>query len=196
VIGRSEAFIHLIYPKVKELFPDAMFDVTERELYEAVNIVKPSLIRTEADEFTYIFHIMIRYEIEKMIVAGEVEIDDLPKIWNDKYEEYLGVRPFDDASGVLQDVHWTSGFGYFPTYALGNMYNSMYAARMRKEIDVDEAVANGNFALINDWMAENVWKKADRLAPADWIRDITGRELSPDDFLDYLEKKYSALYGL
>ncbi len=196
VIGRSEAFIHLIYPKVKELFPDAMFDVTERELYEAVNIVKPSLIRTEADEFTYIFHIMIRYEIEKMIVAGEVEIDDLPKIWNDKYEEYLGVRPSDDASGVLQDVHWTSGFGYFPTYALGNMYNSMYAARMRKEIDVDEAVANGNFALINDWMAENVWKKADRLAPVDWIRDITGRELSPDDFLDYLEKKYSDLYEL
>ena len=120
-----------------------MCDVTERELYEAVNFVKPSLIRTEADEFTYIFHIMIRYEIEKMIVAGEVEIDELPKIWNDKYEEYLGIRPSDDASGVLQDVHWTSGFGYFPTYALGNMYNSMYAARMRKEIDVDEAVAAG-----------------------------------------------------
>ena len=196
VIGRSEAFIHLIYPKVKELFSDAMYDVTERELYEAVNIVRPSLIRTEADEFTYIFHIMIRYEIEKMIVAGEVDLDELPKIWNDKYEESLGIRPSDDASGVLQDVHWTSGFGYFPTYALGNMYNSMYAARMRKEIDVDKAVENGRFDLINDWMSENVWKKADRLAPGDWIRDITGRELTPDDFLDYLERKYSALYEL
>ena len=196
VIGRSEAFIHLIYPKVKELFPDAVADVTERELYEAVNIVRPSLIRTEADEFTYVFHIMIRYEIEKAIVAGKVEIDDLPKIWNEKYEEYLGIRPASDAEGVLQDVHWTSGFGYFPTYALGCMYNAMYYARMQEEIDVDAAVRKGDFTVINDWMAEHVWKKADRLSPGEWILDITGRELTPDDFLDYLEEKYSKIYDI
>ena len=196
VIGRSEAFIHLIYPKVKELFPEAMSDVTERELYEAVNLVQPSLIRTEADEFTYVFHIMIRYEIEKEIAAGKVSIEELPKIWNDKYEEYLGVRPGNDSEGVLQDVHWSSGFGYFPTYALGNMYNAMYCAQLRKEFDLDEAVRAGDFSRINTWMAEHVWKKAHRLAPADWIRDITGRELTPDDFLEYLENKYTKLYEL
>ena len=196
VIGRSEAFIHLIYPKVREIYAEAMKDVSERELYEAVNIVHPTLIRTEADEFTYVFHIMIRYEIEKAIVAGEVGIDQLPEVWNDKYEEFLGIRPDDDARGVLQDVHWTSGFGYFPTYALGNMYNAMYAARMREDMDLDLAVAEGRFELINTWMAEHVWKKADRLAPCDWIRDITGRDLTPDDFLDYLEKKYSDIYEI
>ena len=196
LIGRSEAFIHLIFPKTKELFGEALADVSEREFYEAVNTVSPSCIRTEADEFTYIFHIMIRYEIEKAIVAGEVDINDLPKIWNDKYEEYLGVRPENDAAGVLQDVHWTSGFGYFPTYALGNMYNAMYMNRMRSELDVDAAVRSGDFATINSWMKEHVWKKADLLAPAEWIYDITGRELTPDDFLDYLEDKYSRLYEL
>ena len=196
IIGRSEAFIHLVFPKLQEIFGDVLADVTEREFYEAVNFVSPSCIRTEADEFTYIFHIMIRYEIEKAIVAGEVSIDDLPKVWNDKYEEYLGVRPANDAAGVLQDVHWTSGFGYFPTYALGNMYNAMYSNRMREEFDLNAAVAAGDFAKINGWMKENVWKKADLLAPAEWIRDITGRELTPDDFLDYLEEKYSKLYEL
>ena len=196
IIGRSEAFIHLVFPKIKEIFGEVLADVSEREFYEAVNCVSPSCIRTEADEFTYIFHIMIRYEIEKAIVAGEVSIEDLPKIWNDKYEEYLGIRPANDAAGVLQDVHWTSGFGYFPTYALGNMYNAMYSNRMREEFDLNAAVAAGDFEKINGWMKEHVWKKADILAPADWIRDITGRELTPDDFLDYLEDKYSKLYEL
>ena len=196
MIGRSETFVHLIYPKVKELFGEAMADVSERELYEGINLVEPTPIRTEADELTYVFHIMIRYEIEKMIVRGEVSIDDLSEVWNDKYEEYLGIRPANDAEGVLQDVHWTSGFGYFPTYALGNFYNQMYLAKMREDLDVEGEIAKGNFAAINAWMTEHVWKKADRLAPADWIYDITGRELTPDDFLDYLEKKYSEIYEL
>ena len=196
IIGRSEAFISLIFPKAAEIFPDALSDVTEREFYEAVNIVRPSLIRTEADEFTYTFHVIIRYEIEKAIVNGDVRIEDLPELWNSRYREYLGVSPEDDRTGVLQDVHWTSGFGYFPTYALGNMYNAMYAARMRREFDLDGAVAEGRFDVINGWMKENVWKKADILSPREWILDITGRELTPDDFLDYLEKKYTALYGI
>ena len=195
-IGRSEAFISLIYPKMKEIFPELMCDVSERELYEVVNLVEPSLIRTEADEFTYTFHIMIRYEIEKMIVRGEATIEDLPKIWNDKYEEYLGVRPERDAEGILQDVHWTSGFGYFPTYALGNFYNAMYFNRMAEDLDIEDLIRKGNISAINDWMREHVWKKADLLSPAEWIKDITGRDLTPDDFLDYLEAKYSALYEL
>ncbi len=207
-IGRSKEFIHLIYPKVCEIFPEVMHDVSERELYEAMNIVEPSFIRTEADEFTYTFHVIIRYEIEKMIVgAGSASegaaaaatpavIEELPKIWNDKYEEYLGIRPANDREGILQDVHWTSGFGYFPTYALGNMYNAMYYNKMKTEFDLDAAVLAGDFKKINGWMTENVWSRADRDAPKDWIKKITGRDFTADDFLDYLEKKYSEIYEL
>ena len=195
-IGRSEAFISLVFPELKKIMPEALGDVSSRELYEAVNQVHPTLIRTEADEFTYTFHIMIRYEIEKMIVGGQAKIEDLPWIWNDKYEEYLGVRPANDREGVLQDVHWTSGFGYFPTYALGNFYNAMYFNQMAKEIDIDAAVEAGRFDLINGWMRDHVFNIADRMAPSEWIRAITGRSLTPDDFLDYLESKYTALYEL
>ena len=195
-IGRSEAFIHLIYPKTCEIFPQVMHDVSEREFYEAMNLVTPSLIRTEADEFTYTFHIIIRYEIEKLILSGEAAIEDLPRIWNDKYEEYLGIRPENDREGVLQDTHWTFGFGYFPTYALGNMYNAMYFHRMEKDLDIDALVRAGDFDAVNGWMKENVFKKADRLDPGAWLREITGKEFAPDDFLDYLEEKYSGLYGL
>lgn len=195
-IGRSKSFVHLIYPKVCEIFPEAMFDVSEEELYEALNEVKASLIRTEADEFTYTFHIIIRYELEKEIIAGTIDIADLPKKWNEKYEEYLGVTPTNDREGVLQDVHWSSGFGYFPTYSIGNMYNSMYYKCMDAVIDVDKCVEAGDFDKINGWMKENVFKKADRLDPADWIKDITGRDFTPDDFLDYLEEKYSKIYEL
>lgn len=195
-IGRSKEFIHLIYPKTCELFPEVMHDVSEQELYEAMNTVKPSLIRTEADEFTYTFHVIIRYEIEKMIVEGTVDILDLPKIWNDKYEEYLGIRPENDTQGILQDVHWSSGFGYFPTYALGNMYNAMYYKKMKEDFDLSAAVLAGDFKTINGWMTEHVWKRADRDDPKTWIRSITGREFSPDDFLDYLETKYSEIYEL
>ncbi|MCF0221285.1 MAG: carboxypeptidase M32 [Fibrobacter sp.] len=200
-IGRSKEFIHLIFPKCKEFFPEVFCDVSEREFYEAMNVVAPSLIRTEADEFTYTFHVIIRYEIEKMIVNGnpdgsEIKIADLPKIWNAKYKEYLGIEPANDAEGILQDVHWTSGFGYFPTYALGNMYNAMYYNKMDSEFAVAEAVLAGDFKKINGWMAENVWLRADRDDPKTWIKNITGRDFTADDFLDYLEKKYSEIYEL
>lgn len=195
-IGRSREFVHLIYDKTKEIFPQVLYDVSEEELYRALNIVEPSMIRTEADEFTYTFHIIIRYEVEKALIRGEVSMEELPELWNRKYEEYLGIRPQNDREGILQDVHWTFGFGYFPCYAMGNMYNAMYYNRMKEEIDLPGAVASGDFETINGWMAENVFKKADRLTVAEWIRDITGRDFTPDDFLDYLEEKYSAIYEL
>ncbi len=195
-IGRSKAFVHLIYPKVCEFFPQVMKDVSENELYEALNIVEPSLIRTEADEFTYTFHIIIRYEIEKELFDGKLTIDDVPIRWKEKYKEYLGIEPENDREGVLQDVHWASGFGYFPTYAIGNMYNAMYYNRMKDEIDIDGSIEKGDFRTVNDWMKENVFKKADRLSPSEWIMDITGRELTAKDFLYYLEEKYTELYEL
>lgn len=196
VLGRSEAFIHLVYPLVCECFPELMADVSERELYEGVNLVEPSLVRTEADEFTYTLHIIIRYEIEKMIMDGAVKTEDLPRIWNEKYQEYLGVTPADDREGILQDVHWSSGFGYFPTYALGNMYNAMYYNRMKQELPVEELVKEGRFDAINAWMTEHVFCTADRREPLVWIKEITWRTFTPDDFLDYLEEKYSKLYEL
>ena len=195
-IGRSREFVHLIYPKTCEIFPQVMQDVSEEELYRALNIVEPTMIRTEADEFTYTFHVIIRYEIEKAMMEGTVTMEELPELWNRKYEEYLGIRPQNDREGILQDVHWTFGFGYFPCYAMGNMYNAMYYNRMKEEIDLPALVAAGDFETINGWMAENVFKKADRLTVAEWIRDSTGRDFTPDDYLDYLEEKYSVIYEL
>ena len=195
-IGRSRAFAGLVYPKIREVFSGVFDDVSEEELYEAINIVQPSLIRTEADEFTYILHIIIRYELEREIISGDIKICDIPAAWNARYEEYLGITPPNDREGVLQDVHWSGGFGYFPTYSLGDMYNSMYLNCLKRDMDVDAKVAAGDFAPINAWMKEHVFAKANCLKPSDWIKDITGKAFTPDDFLDHLEKKYSSLYGI
>ncbi|MBQ5951740.1 MAG: carboxypeptidase M32 [Lachnospiraceae bacterium] len=195
-IGRSREFIALIYPKAKEIFPQVFCDVTEEEFYEAMNIVEPSLIRTDADEFTYTLHIIIRYEIEKELILHGADVKTLDQLWKEKYKEYLGIEPPTDRLGILQDVHWTFGFGYFPTYAIGNFYNAMYYNRMAKEIGLSELVAKGDFKTINAWMAENVFKEAGRRTPKEWIREITGREFTPEDFLTYLEEKYGEIYGL
>ena len=196
IIGRSEEYIHLIYPKFHELFAEELGDVTERELYEAVNIVRPSLIRTEADEVTYGLHIVIRYEMEKMICSGKVKIDDVPKMWNKLYTDYLGVTPESDKDGVLQDVHWSSGFGYFPSYALGNAYNAMYLKEISKDMDFKGAISSGDFASITAWMKEHVFAHANVLTPKEWLSELTGKTLSAKDFLEYLNKKYSAIYEL
>ena len=196
VIGRSRAFIHLVYPKLCEIFPEVFFDVSERELYEAVNVAVPSLIRVDADELTYTLHVAIRYEIEKELIDGNLSVKDVPACWNSKYKEYLGVVPENDREGVLQDSHWSSDFGYFPTYAMGNYYNAMYALRMKEDISLETVLESGDFATINAWMAEHVFQKADRLDVAEWMLDITGKPISADAFLCYLEAKYSDLYGL
>ncbi|MBP5270678.1 MAG: carboxypeptidase M32 [Clostridia bacterium] len=194
VVGRSRAFIHLIYPEFQKLFPE-IADVSERELYEGVNVVRPSLIRTEADEVTYCLHIIIRYEMEKLICSGKADFDKLNSLWADLYEEYLGIRPGNDREGILQDVHWSSGLGYFPSYAMGNCYNAMYLERMKAEFDLDGAIGQGDFAKINGWLSENVFGKANRLSPKEWILGVAGRPISPDAFLSYLRNKYSEIYG-
>ena len=196
VIGRSKEYIHLIYPKFKEVFAEEFPDVSEQELYEAVNIVEPSLIRTEADEVTYGLHIIIRYEMEKLICNGDIDVDDIPAMWNKKYYDYLGVEVPDDSQGVLQDVHWTGGFGYFPSYAIGNCYNAMYVKRMKEEIPLNELILKGDFKTINEWMKNNVFVHANVLDPKDWIKELVGKELSPKDFLEYLNNKYKDIYEL
>ena len=194
VIGRSKEYIHLIYPKFKEIFAEECPDVSEQELYEGVNIVEPSLIRTEADEVTYGLHVLIRYEMEKLICNGLIAMEDIPAKWNALYKEYLGIDVPSDKEGVLQDVHWAHNFGYFPSYQIGNCYNAMYVLRMRKEFDLDKAIETGDFKTINNWMKENVFKKSNELLPKEWIKDITGESLTPKPFLEYLNKKYSKIY--
>ncbi|MBO4573348.1 MAG: carboxypeptidase M32 [Clostridia bacterium] len=195
VIGRSKEYISLIYPEFHRLFNEELSDVTERELYEAVNIVEPSLIRTEADEVTYGLHIVIRYEMEKAISAGKISPAAAKKEWNRLYREYLGVTPKNDAEGILQDVHWTNDFGYFPSYALGNAYNAMYLKRISSEMDFKGAIARGDLAAVNDWMKKNVFAEANRLTPEKWLLKLTGRPLTAKDFLEYLNDKYSEIYG-
>ena len=196
LIGRSEAFIHFVYPKLQEISGDTFKDVTERELYEAVNISRPSLIRTESDELTYSLHVMIRYELEKAFINGEITVDEIPAQWNAKYAEYLGVQVPDDAQGCLQDVHWTDSYGYFPSYALGNAYGAQILRRMKQDLDVDAAVAEGRLDAVLSWLKENVFSCASMLTPDAWIRRITGEPLNVNHYLDYLEEKYTRLYEL
>ena len=195
LIGRSEAFIHFVYPKLLEISGN-LSDVSERELYEAVNIARPSLIRTEADELTYSLHILIRYELEKAFINGDITVDNIPALWNAKYKEYLGIDVPNDADGCLQDVHWTGMFGYFPSYALGNAYGVQILRTMQKDFDVFAAVERGELSKVADWLREYVFSCASVMDPDEWIRHITGESLNPDYYLSYLEEKYSKLYEL
>lgn len=196
VIGRSKEFIHLIYPKFHEYFYEEFSDVTEEELYKAVNLVDPGLIRTEADELTYTLHIIIRYELEKEILNNNINLKDLNKLWNQKYKEYLGVDVPNDTLGVLQDVHWSGGFGYFPTYSLGNAYNQMYLKEMNKVLNVKELILNNNIKEIVNYLRDNVYKKACNLSASDWIKDICNEDLNPNYFIEYLTNKYKEIYEL
>ncbi len=197
LIGRSEAFVDFVAPRIRELSGGIFDDVTDRELFEAVNVARPSLIRTEADELSYCLHIMIRYELEKAFINGEITVDEIPALWNAKYKDYLGVEVPDDARGCLQDVHWSSvSFGYFPSYALGNAYGAQILHRMKQDFDVDAAVRAGELFRVRDWLTEHVFSIASLTTPDEWIRAITGESLNVNYFLDYLEEKFTALYGL
>ena len=197
LIGRSEAFIAYVAPMIRELSGGIIDDVSERERYEAVNNARPSLIRTEADELSYCLHIMIRYELEKAFINGEITVDEVPALWNAKYKEYLGIDVPDDTQGCLQDVHWSGiAFGYFPSYALGNAYGAQILHTMNKDFDVDAAVRAGELCKIRDWLIEHVFSIASISTPDEWIRAITGEGLNVDYYLDYLEEKFTKLYEL
>jgi carboxypeptidase Taq len=197
ILGRSKAFWKYFFPEAKKRFKQ-LKDVSFEEFYKAINIVEPSLVRTEADELTYSLHVIIRYEIEKLIFNGEVNLEDLPNIWNEKYKEYLGVEPSNDAEGILQDMHWSDGsFGYFPSYALGNLYG----AQMLKKMLIDspaifDEVENGNLDTIHQWLKENVHRHGAVYKPADLIKLISGEELNAKYFIKYLNDKYEEVYNL
>ena len=197
IIGRSRSFCRLIFPELVRLFPEQMEGRDAEEFYRAVNKAEPSLIRTEADELTYSLHIMIRYELEKRIMHDELEVKDLPAEWSRMYKEYLGIDVPDDKRGVLQDSHWASGlFGYFPSYALGNAYGAQFLAKMRETVDVDACIESGDFSVVNDWNREHIWQHGGRFTPSELLERVFEADFDPSYYIDYLEKKYTELYGL
>jgi carboxypeptidase Taq len=197
VIGRSLAFWEYITDELKTFLPAEYKDVTPQMFYEAVNEAKPSLIRVEADELTYSLHVIVRYEIEKMLVAKEITVDELPAIWNKKYHEYLGITPPSNADGVLQDVHWSWGyFGYFPTYALGSAYASQLLTYIQKEMDVDELIRKGDFATITKWLTEKIHRYGATYTPEVLMNKVFGEGLDATHYAKYLKDKFTALYNL
>ena len=197
MIGRSLAFWTHFYPELKKLFPDSLADVDLLRFYEGVNRVTPSFIRVEADEVTYNLHILLRFELEKQLVSGDLAVDDLPAAWNAKMEELLDLKPPDDAKGVLQDIHWSGGmFGYFPTYALGNLYAAQFFTALSREVaDWPKQVEGGHFQVILDWLKTNIHKHARVYSAQELCTRVTGESLNPRYLLEYLEEKFGDIYG-
>ena len=197
LLGRSREFVGYVFPKAQGCFPEQLKDYTADDFYKAINLVTPSLIRTEADEVTYCLHVMVRYELEKRVMSGELEVKDLPLEWNRLYKEYLGVDVPDDKHGVLQDSHWSGGgIGYFPSYALGSAYGAHLLHKMKETVDVEKCLSEGNFAPINEWNREHIWKFGCLKGSSALLRDALGEEFDPSYYTDYLEKKYSEIYSL
>ena len=183
--------------KLKELFPEQMGDTDVEDFYHAINRVTPSLVRIEADELTYALHIMVRYEIEKQLIGGTLEVKDVPAAWNKLYAEYLGVQVPDDARGCLQDIHWSGGsLGYFPSYALGSAYGAQMIAVMQQELgDVYADVARGDLSRITGWLREHIHQHANFKKPGQILEEACGK-FDAKYYTDYLTKKYSELYNL
>ena len=197
MIGRNEAFWEPIYKKLTELFPDQLKGVSLERFIKAVNKAEPGLIRIDADELTYCLHIMVRYEIEKMIFAGQAEVDDLPKLWKEKYEEYLGVSPKTDAEGVMQDIHWAQGsFGYFPSYALGSAFAAQFYHKMNEEMDVEALLREGNLKPIREFLKNHIHRYGKVKETRDLIKEVTGEDFTPKYYIEYLKEKYQKLYQL
>ncbi|WP_436372605.1 carboxypeptidase M32 [Cytobacillus sp. BC1816] len=197
-VGRHFSFWKRNYDLLKEYASGQFDDVPIDAFYRAINESKPSLIRIEADELTYPLHIIIRYEIEKGLFNDEIEVKDLPAIWNEKYEQYLGVKPENDGAGILQDVHWAGGsFGYFPSYALGYMYAAQLKNTMLRDLpNYDELLEEGNLLPIKEWFTQNVHQFGKMKKPLEILNDVTGEGLNAQHLIDYLYDKYGKVYQL
>ncbi len=196
IIGRSTEFWTYFYTTLREMTKDSFSHVKLNDFVRAVNMVQPSKIRVEADEVTYCLHIIIRFEIEQDLIAGRIEVEELPEIWNMKYEEYLGVKIENNSEGVMQDIHWASAiYGYFPTYALGNIYSGQILSILEKEVPLWRVqISEGNFQHIKQWLIKNVHQYGNLYDPQDLLKKITGEGINIQPYLNYLETKYSQLY--
>ena len=191
LIGRSEEFAPVLKGLCAKYLDDGFSYMSNHDFYLLLNQVEPGLIRCDADELTYTLHIIIRYEIERDLINGVIECEDVPAIWNKKYKDYLGVEVPSDQMGCMQDVHWTDGeFGYFPSYALGNLYGAMIFEKMNEDIQIFDKIRENDFASILTWLKENDYCH-DWMKPNDWIKKVTGKPLSSDAFIQYLINKYA-----
>ncbi len=201
LVGRSRAFWDGAFADAQAAFPEAIGETTLDDFHFAVNHVEPSLIRVEADEATYNLHILIRFELEQALIAGDLAVADLPGAWNDKYQTYLGVRPPSDADGVLQDIHWSAGLiGYFPTYSLGNLYASQFFETAAADLGgTDELFAQfrrGEFQPLRDWLREKIHVEGRRYSAAQLVERVTGSPLRSDALMRHLRDDLGALYGV
>jgi carboxypeptidase Taq len=190
IIARSHEFAPIFKKIVSETLDSRVGDVSDEHFYHLVNWVEPGFIRCDSDELTYSLHIIIRYEIERDLINGVIECEDVPDLWNKKYRQYLGVTITNNGIGCMQDIHWTDNeIGYFPSYALGNLYGAMIFEKMEKEINVKSLIAKGEMGKILDWLKENDYRY-DWMDPAGWIKKVTGKELTSQPFVDYLTEKF------
>lgn len=196
LIGRGKPFWTYLYPELQKAFPEPFAKISLDNFYRALNCVEPSFIRVEADEVTYNLHIILRFEIEKELIEGSIEVDDLPKIWNDKFKEYFALKVPDDSLGVLQDVHWSGGsIGYFPTYTLGNLYSAQFYSASKRDIpDLEEQITKGEFTNFLQWLRKNIHIHGKLYTARDLVMKATGEPLKSQYFMDYLKKKYSEIY--
>jgi carboxypeptidase Taq len=198
LVGRSRPFWDRYFPVAQAMFPAALAGQTAAGFYAAVNRVRPSLIRIEADEVTYNLHIMVRFELERSMLSGEVRAADLPEAWNSRMEDYLGVSPETDADGCLQDIHWSLGtIGYFPTYALGNLMSAQLWGAMERDCGpLGELIAAGRFPVLLDWLRDNVHVHGRRRSAGEILLAATGSDLDARPWLDYIRTKFGDLYGV
>ena len=198
LVGRSLVFWEHFYPRLQELFPSQVGDIPLETFYKGINKVEPSLIRVEADEATYNLHIMLRLELEIALMEGGLEVKDLPEAWNSRMVEYLGIMPPDDAQGVMQDIHWSSGLlGYFSTYALGNLVSVQLWERINQDIpDLPGQIRQGEFSELLAWLRENVHRHGGKFEPQNLVQRVTGSKIDPQPYMRYLEGKYRQIYEL
>jgi carboxypeptidase Taq len=198
LVGRSRPFWKAYYPSLQKLFPQAVGAVPMEDFYRAINKVEPSLIRTSADEATYNLHIMIRFELEVGLMQGTLAVPDLPAAWNQAYQDYLGITPPDDATGVLQDIHWSfGGFGYVPTYALGNLVAAQLWERILHDLpDLDEQIEKKDFQPLLSWLRTQIHTSGGKFEPMELLERVTGSRLNPEPYLRYLRSKFGEVYAL
>ncbi len=198
IIGRSRPFWTFFYPRLREINPQQLAGQDLESFYRAINKVEPSHIRVEADEVTYSLHVILRFNLETRLVNREIAVKDLAEAWREESRKLLGIVPASDALGVLQDIHWSLGLiGYFPTYALGNLYGAQFTATMRKELpDLDERLEAGDLASVLDWLRRNIHRHGSSLTAEELVRTVTGEDLRADYFVHYLKEKYRGIYNL
>ncbi len=196
IIAHSLPFWKYFFPKLQQFYPEQLHGVRLEELYQAINLVKPSLIRTDSDEVSYNLHIIVRFEIEKALIEGTLDAKDIPEIWNEKMKQYIGITPKTDAEGCLQDIHWACGnIAYFPTYTLGNLYAAQFYEAFRlKHPEWEQKISHGNFSELRHWLATEIHRFGREYLAEELCKKVTGKPLSEKPFLDYLQNKYKQIY--